>query len=378
MVRHKYVFIFALFAHLFGVKSVLAQVNTRAINPSTNWEEISNFCSSTQKISASPNSLERASIADKEWRYFGRQFVDQSGRIVKFGGSEAETNENISGSSKINNQVPWLNVLRYWSLAHGEPSHNLDSLHTFIYQSGGSTDENARISASKQVEVVDVLKVLEQNPQIANEVRQGILDATLRAAIVDVPWSAAFISAVHAQSRTPTKTINATLGDASKNSVFRASEGHIDYIRDAYNTTRNEINGNSLEANGRFTLYRACNPYTTKPRIGDMICSSRLSDLTAHNTIEIFDIYGNNITGANSISTSHCDIVVNVDVHSKKVDLIGGNVFQSVTKRRLNLNQQLFLSPSQRLIGNSEISDCSSSANCELNDKSWFILMQVR
>ena len=84
-------------------------------------------------------------------------------------------------------------------------------------------------------------------------------------------------------------------------------------------------------------------------------------------------------------------VVAYVDKPAHKVYTIGGNVNQAVTARKMNLRRNLTFSASQR--GN-----CGGPAhwnlplptgappphapglarNCSLNDKKWFVLLQLR
>ena len=80
--------------------------------------------------------------------------------------------------------------------------------------------------------------------------REILREAALRAAVIDTPWSAAFISYVIRQS-----------GVAAN--AFQFSNAHRAYIYDAFATSAAELTN---EAGDR--IYRACPVTTTRPRAG--------------------------------------------------------------------------------------------------------------
>ena len=91
-----------------------------------------------------------------------------------------------------------------------------------------------------------------------------------------------------------------------------------------------------------------------------------------------------------SVRRTHCEVVAHVDKAARKVYTIGGNVSQAVTARKMNLRRNLTFSASQKGIcgGPSHWnlpppSGHSPDApglfkNCSLNDKKWFVLLQLR
>jgi hypothetical protein len=123
----------------------------------------------------------------------------------------------------------------------------------------------------------------------------------------DYPWSAAFISWAM-------KT-----GGASDR--FRYSTQHSVYISHAI---RDRLNGRS---DAGFWGWRL-NEY--KPKTGDLVCWARQAGVD----------YDHQNGG---VYAGHCDIVV--AVAANQVEVIGGNVGDSVTRRPLRLNAAGFLTP---------------------------------
>lgn len=110
------------------------------------------------------------------------------------------------------------------------------------------------------------------------------------------PWSAAFMSWVMRQ---------AGLGDR-----FTYSEWHAHYIRRAIRARRNRAE------NEVFWAYRLSE---RAPRVGDLVCYARQDDIDFDRQKEVYK--------------SHTDLVV--EVRPGEIDVIGGNVQDSVTKKTL-------------------------------------------
>jgi hypothetical protein len=122
-----------------------------------------------------------------------------------------------------------------------------------------------------------------------------------------MPWSAAFISWV--------------MKTSGANDRFRYSTQHSVYI---YQAIRDLLRNNTAAG---FWCWRL---NELKPKIGDIVCWSRQAGID----------YDNQSAGEYK---GHCDIVV--EVLSDRVNVVGGNVGNSVTRRPLPLNDFGFLRP---------------------------------
>jgi hypothetical protein len=120
----------------------------------------------------------------------------------------------------------------------------------------------------------------------------------------DVAWSAAFISSM--------------MKRAGAKNRFKYSASHSDYIRDSINNRKNN------DFKKPFLGFKL-NEYA--PKVGDLICYSRESS--------------SNLYDANYPYKSHCDIVVKTG--KNYIDVIGGNVNQSVSKKRLRTDDKGYL-----------------------------------
>jgi hypothetical protein len=192
----------------------------------------------------------------------------------------------------------------------------------------------------------------------------------LRAAIIDTSWSAAFISYVIRQS-----------GVAPN--AFHFANAHRVYIYDAFAVSAAELKNDSSDG-----IYRAC-PFTTRPRAGDLICQQRQPELADASDEAVRERIRAELDGsvqARSVRRTHCEVVAYVDKSARKVYTIGGNVNQAVTARKLNLRRDLKLSSrkascaaaNQWTLPGPAAQTQHPPEKCSLNDKKWFVLLQVR
>lgn len=228
--------------------------------------------------------------AEQQHRLFGGQSIDADGRLVHAGFAEAES-ETVPGEAT----PTWVRVDKFWASV---PRHDADS-RVVRFQEGRSENLQAALRVNG-----------------ANEMLRSSL---IRAAAVDNPWSAAFISAMEAASGL----------DAD---AFAFSAAHADYVTQAAATSEAEAAGH---ADAR-VAYRACPLTDTAPQAGDLVCATR-SDRSA------FGSYGALVAGLaqrgrfHSGFPMHCEVVTRVDRKAGFLEAIGGNVVQSVTRRRLRL-----------------------------------------
>lgn len=178
-----------------------------------------------------------------------------------------------------------------------------------------------------------------------------------RVAVVDTPWSAAFISWLARE---------AGLADDE----FTFSEAHADYARAGYITSARE----AASVPGDRQVLRACALVRTPPRVGDLVCHAR--SRASH--LDSFDALGVELTahpqGATGVPM-HCDIVVAVD--SAGFDVVGGNVLQAVTQRRL-----AFAPDTRMLDASYQPGACASGSTAcverHMSEAAWTLLLQWR
>ncbi len=170
--------------------------------------------------------------------------------------------------------------------------------------------------------------------------------AACRAFLLDVPWSAVFVSYAMKKAEVP---------------EFVFSSSHYYYIRDA--AKRPETGP-----------YRLADPLKEKPDVGDLLCYLREKN-RVHGYSGLIEILNN----AGRPFDSHCDIVVGVDLHGdSKLYTIGGNVVHSVTMRKLNLNARGLLSLQMKKEGDdTTIFDVGREKEFGFNRQDWAALLKL-
>ncbi|KWV13888.1 DUF2272 domain-containing protein [Xanthomonas translucens] len=179
--------------------------------------------------------------------------------------------------------------------------------------------------------------------------------ADCRAFLVDNPWSAAFVSWVMVRAGVD---------------GFHASVRHIDYIRAAY------------QAGSDGLPYRYADPQQDKPAPGDLLCflRGRKQPLGASGLREAL------ARGGARPWESHCDIVVAANVGGDHtLYLIGGNVLNAVTMRKLPLDRagrlQLQAPLAQDQVGDDGAGlECTPGREelCDFNRQDWAALLQLQ
>ena len=166
-----------------------------------------------------------------------------------------------------------------------------------------------------------------------------------RSFVMDVPWSAAFVSYVMVQAGVP---------------QFTASPGHIHYIRAAW------------QQRGPYTLQ---DPEQTAVAAVDMLCYIR-----NHPQIEGYQGLRAFLAVGDEWLPAHCDIVV--AIRGQEAWLVGGNVSNTVAMRKLPLDGQgRALLPRPPGAGNTNPAAACSPENeaaCNMNRQNWAALLQLK
>lgn len=257
-------------------------------------------CAATaRRPSTDPRILAAIDEARRQNELFGGQRIDRNGGLFHVGFHEAEWDR--TPGARIGT---WQRVAAFWqALATDEPSR----LQTSIGWVGRADATGAAAGPDPTREQV------------------AVREALTRAAIVDIPWSATFISYLMKQA-------------GFTRTEFAFSDSHADYVRAA-------LEASAAEAAGQETAYafRACDVTTTPPRAGDLLCATRASSAGLH-TFREFAAAMAAQPGAAAFPM-HCELVVRADRGGDaKIDSIGGNVVQSVTLSRMTLNAKKVLS----------------------------------
>jgi hypothetical protein len=361
----------------------------------TFWKAVQVACNRAAAKPAGKLGRRIAQTAIDEFTRFDGHQIDSNGRLFYFGLTEAEHEEDDGGVRQAAvGHLGWWQVMKYWRTLFGDEAPEKLEVR-------GYRDASTLTQGSQDVELLrtNAARLLHEAESVTDPAAREILrEAALRATIIDTSWSAAFVSYVVRESGV----------DADS---FRFANAHRVYIYDAFATSAAELKGESDSH-----LYRAC-PLSTRPRVGDLICQQRepmLADLGAVRERIREEIDGG---GPQSVRRTHCELVAHVDVRAQKMYSIGGNVNQSVSARKMNLRtgRLEFLasqkghcggagswtlpkssenkSSEARTSGNkssNKSSDDKSSSDkssasalpayrkCSLNDRKWFVLLQLR
>jgi len=352
----------------------------------TFWKSVQATCNATAAKAPSERGRRIAQIAVDEFTRFGGHRIDADGRIFHFGLTEAEHEEDDGGGRPARlDRLGWWQVMKYWLALFGDDTNH--KLEVRGYSDASTSSDDAQLAALLRTTAARLVSLAEQASDPAE--REMLREAALRAAVVDTSWSAAFVSYVVKQS-----------GVAEDG--FRFANAHSAYIYDAFATSVAEV-ANQVDDR----VYRACPITTTRPRPGDVICNQREPALAgageevARERIRA-DLAAGTTGFARAIRRTHCEVVAHVDAQARKLYTIGGNVNQAVAARKLNLRRDLKFSAAQKGhcggLGHwtmpqgvsaqaaspaaAQASQAAEAASptpkCSLNDKKWFVLLQVR
>jgi len=333
------------------------------------WQAVQAACDAAAAKPPSERGKRIAQAAIDEFTRFGGHRIDADGRLFRFGLTEAEHAQEAGDDRPARlGDLGWWRVLAYWRALYGEAA--AAKLEVLGYRGASAATDAAQDTALLRSDAARLLRAAESVSDPAD--REILREAALRMAAIDTPWSAAFVSFVIRQAGVG--------ADA-----FAFANAHRIFIYDAFATSAAEQH---RAGDGR--LYRAC-PLATRPRAGDLICQQRepalagADDRTVRERIRL-ELEGG--TEAQTVRRTHCEVVAHVDARARKVYTIGGNVNQSVTARKLNLRRDLRLSAAQRgrcggagrwtLPRPAGAVGERAPAPCSLNERKWFVLLQVR
>jgi hypothetical protein len=335
------------------------------------WNGVQVTCNATAAKAPTELGQRIAQTAINEFTRFGGHEIDSDGRLFRFGLTEAEHEEDDGGNPLAPlGHFGWWQVIKYWRGLFGDdPTSKLE---VRGYRDASASTQDTQEAALIRTSAAELLRLADgvSDP----DMREFLRETALRAAIIDTSWSAAFISYVIRQS-----------GVAPN--AFQFANAHRVYIYDAFAVSAAELKNDASDG-----IYRAC-PLTTRPRAGDLICEQRESGLADASAEAVRERIRAELDGSvqpRSVRRTHCEVVAYLDKAARKVYTIGGNVNQAVTARKMNLRRDLTFSPSQKgncggprhwslpePAGHSPHAP-GPSKKCSLNDKKWFVLLQLR
>jgi len=300
---------------------------------------------------APPRALAMAAAARQEHQAFGAQTMDAEGRLVSSGDSEAEDTRRTLLATP-----PWQRVLRYWEAVGPDERRQPSQIRFGALRPADRTLLKQALNQASAARLQGLGVGLDLGLESAElRATQVALD---RVAVIDTPWSAAFISWLARQAGL----------DAGE---FAFSEAHADYAAAAWQAGLDE-------AAGRPTRYamRACDIRATPPRVGDLVCQARATAAGLDDFEKIGSALARRSAGLEGEALPmHCDVVVAVDAGG--FDTVGGNVLQSVSLRRLDF------APGQRVLDRSYLADAcvAGTPGCidrHMSRQPWSLLLQWR
>lgn len=354
------------------------------VKPLPQWAEIAQRCAESARKPVSERASRIAETAKDEFYYFGGHRIDGNGRLFSFGVIESEQEENEENIETYRlGHLGWWQVLRYWRVL-AEAKVPIDAAREHLrlrgFPEAATAPEDKDIAKPSRLGIARALEAIDKLPEslkLSRTEKDIIKQALIRAAINDVAWSAAFVSAVMRQA-----------GLADKE--FEFSEAHNIYVGQAFQVALGEAAG--LQAQG---FYRACPTASTRPRPGDLVCYHRHNrQHGAKSAIEVRNMVLEDAIKKpveDRIHKSHCDVVVHIDAKAARVYVVGGNIQQAVTVKKLVLDRRrgtlVEAQPDNcRLDGRWTFPPPTPgkavaphlSSGCSLNAKPWFVLLQAR
>ncbi|WP_439573635.1 DUF2272 domain-containing protein [Phreatobacter sp.] len=299
------------------------------------------LCLATARQPPSPLAMEIAATALREHAAFGGHVIGRDGRLLVFGAVEADARRDPARGL----EPAFRQVMRYWQTlgpVEGSP---------LGLRSGEDGTPNLPLATA-----------LERlgRADLSDTERQALQAAAERAAAVDVPWSAAFVSHV-------------VLSAGVSRSRFAASMAHVDYVAEAARRSRAETGGTAHSA-----LYRACDPLATPVRPGDLVClhRHRPGEAPPAGRDGLFaTLLPGLASGERPVWSLHCDIVVSRDERRRTAEVVGGNVLQSVSRRMLPVDRR------GALARGPQRPDCFEDRGpgplCRPESAAWFMLLQA-
>lgn len=299
-----------------------------------------------------PLGLQIAQAALREYQEFNGHRINANGYLWKSGAAESETEllheaESGQADAQRSGRFVWRRVWEYWlALDRHVPG---EALSRKIISTPGLLENPDSAKNPTQIRLRDIL------PSFRAEDRNtdtALRQAAVRAALNDSPWSAAFISYLMDQAHLT-------------NQQFRYSSAHWQYIKAAFEQPSGYV-------------YKACDARQTVPAVGDLLCYSRGAF-----ALKNFAQWHQASQNPNFAEAAHCEVVIAVEKDAKKIELIGGNVLQSVTRRKLKLNAENLISSAHhperfKPLKNSECAEDSTCRQPNLNVQYWSVLLQLQ
>jgi hypothetical protein len=308
---------------------------------------VSDCAATAAQPSRDPRVADAVAQAQRQHVLFGGQLINRAGGIVKVGFHEGEF-DRLPGETT----PTWQRVAGFWNALERELPASFRS------------PDGGLVRIRELLERIDGGHDGSMDGGLDPRQRRAVESAFLRSALIDQPWSAAFISFLM-------KTAGFGAGE------FAFSDSHVDYVDQAVLASDTEARGGATDY-----AYRACDIATTPPRPGDLICHTRAGSSGIDQHADFLQrLAHRRLLPWRMSFPMHCDIVTRAGADDDAgLEAIGGNVFQSVTLRQMTLDERKILSrayfPSDAPRSECTVVDDDCADN--LNRRPWVVLLQVR
>src|SRR5258708_14086183 len=158
-------------------------------------------CQMRASVAASSRAIKIKDEAIAQHQAFNGSRVDRAGRIVSFGHSEAESDQEIDGNVSAR-QIPWRQVLGYWKkLNDRKIGEGAGGALQVWYYPGALSDDPPSVLHRKKMQLRRLLKFisgldLSQMGPKSDDLREALQQSVICSIISDVPWSAPFVSSI--------------------------------------------------------------------------------------------------------------------------------------------------------------------------------------
>lgn len=305
------------------------------------------LCRITGRSAPSAAALAIAATATREHETFGGHIIGRGGALVRFGAVEGD----VIRDETAGRGVPWREVMRYWQSLGPLTDGPLQ-----VRRIPRLQDDAQAAGAGDLVPLGELLGRL-RGGSLSEAEREALIQAALRGAAIDIPWSAAFVSHVVLTAGVP-------------RTRFAAAMAHLDYVSEAARRSRDEVQG--LAAG---TFYRACDPKVAALRPGDLICLHRHDPASLEGGSGFDSLVPALARGERPVWNLHCDVVSALDARRRTTAVIGGNVLQSVARRELLVDRRGALAVARRP------RPCPDGARigplCHPEAAPWFVVLQA-
>ncbi|KAF0136912.1 MAG: hypothetical protein FD152_805 [Xanthobacteraceae bacterium] len=315
--------------------------------PAAERATLDRLCLATGRSAPSAAALAIAATATREHETFGGHIIGRGGALVRFGAVEAD----VIRDETAGRGVPWREVMRYWQSLGPLTDGPLQ-----VRRIPRLQDDAQAAGAGDLVPLGDLLARL-RGGNLAEAEREALVQAAMRGAAVDIPWSAAFVSHVVLTAGVP-------------RTRFAAAMAHLDYVAEAARRSRDEAQGLTAGA-----FYRACDPRVVRLRPGDLVCLHRHDPASLGGGTGFDALILALARGERPIWNLHCDVVSAQDARRRTTTVIGGNVLQSVARRDLVVDRRGALAVPRRPRA------CPEGARigplCQPEAAPWFVVLQA-